>query len=131
MNVKIIRFIQLQKAESIGNRGALELLRKYECAPMNTDQLTKIAQALSDPTRLRIFEAIAAKKEVNCSEIVSQYDLAPGTVSHHLKTLSEAGLIESRRDGQFIYNRVIPETLKQYAEKLGRMATARKARKRR
>ncbi len=98
---------------------------------MNTDQLTKIAQALSDPTRLRIFEAIAAKKEVNCSEIVSQYDLAPGTVSHHLKTLSEAGLIESRRDGQFIYNRAIPETLKEYAEELGHIVAPAKVRKRR
>jgi len=98
---------------------------------MNTDQLAKIAHALSDPTRLRIFEEIAAEKEMNCSEIICQHDLAPGTVSHHLKTLSEAGLIESRRDGQFIYNRVIPETLKQYAEKLGHMATAGKGRKRR
>jgi ArsR family transcriptional regulator len=96
---------------------------------MNTDQLAKIAQALSDPTRLRIFEAIAAKKEVNCSEIVSQYDLAPGTVSHHLKTLSEAGLIESRREGQFIYNRAIPETLKAYTRQLGRMGESARVRK--
>ena len=98
---------------------------------MDTDQLAKIAQALSDPTRLRIFEEIAAKKEMNCSEIICRHDLAPGTVSHHLKTLSEAGLIESRRDGQFIYNRAIPETLKGYAEKLGRMAAAGKTKKER
>ena len=98
---------------------------------MNTEQLAKIANALSDPTRLRIFEAIAAKREMNCSEITCRHELAPGTVSHHLKTLSEAGLIESRRDGQFIYNRAIPQTLKEYTKELGRMGAARKNRKRR
>jgi len=89
---------------------------------MNTDQLARIAHALSDPTRLRIFQTIAVRKEVNCSDLTCQHDLAPGTVSHHLKTLSEAGLIESRREGQFIYNRAIPEALAEYAESVGRLA---------
>lgn len=97
---------------------------------MNTDQLAKIAHALSDPTRLHIFEAIAATKEMNCSEILDRCDLTPGTVSHHLKTLSEAGLIESRRDGQFIYNRAIPERLRQFARELGHMTGANKVKKR-
>jgi ArsR family transcriptional regulator, arsenate/arsenite/antimonite-responsive transcriptional repressor len=98
---------------------------------MNNERLAKIAHALSDPTRLRIFETIAAKKEVNCGNLTCQHDLAPGTVSHHLKTLSDAGLIESRREGQFIYNRALPETLTEYAESLARLAGAGKARKRR
>ena len=97
---------------------------------MNTDQMAKIAHALSDPTRLRIFEAIARKEEITCSEITSQSDLAPATVSHHLKTLLEAGLIESRRDGQFIYKRANPETLKEYTRELGRMTTTAKSKKR-
>ena len=97
---------------------------------MDTDQLAKVAQALSDPTRLRIFETIAAKKEVNCSDIVSQHNLAPGTVSHHLKTLCDAGLIASRREGQFIYNSMIPGALEEYADSLGRLTSAGKSRKR-
>jgi ArsR family transcriptional regulator, arsenate/arsenite/antimonite-responsive transcriptional repressor len=98
---------------------------------MNTEQLAKIAHALSDPTRLRIFETIAAKEEVNCSDLTSRHDLAPGTVSHHLKTLSDAGLIESHREGQFIYNRAIPAALAEYAEAIGCLAGAGKSRKRR
>lgn len=98
---------------------------------MNTDQLAKIAHALSDPTRLRIFETIAAKEEVNCSDLTSRHALAPGTISHHLKTLSEAGLIESRRDGQFIYKRAIPETLAEYAETVCSLTGVGKSRKRR
>lgn len=89
---------------------------------MNADQLAKIAHALSDPTRLSIFEKIASRKEMNCSEILSAHDLSPGTVSHHLKILAEAALVESRRRGQFIYNRSVPLTLKAYAKELKRMA---------
>jgi len=97
---------------------------------MNTDQMAKIAQALSDPTRLRIFETIAARKEVNCGDITSRHDLAPGTVSHHLKTLADAGLIESRREGQFIYNRAIPGLVAEYSKSLGRLAGLGESRKR-
>ncbi|MGA8273833.1 MAG: metalloregulator ArsR/SmtB family transcription factor [Candidatus Sulfotelmatobacter sp.] len=84
--------------------------------------MAKIAQALSDPSRLRILEAIAAKKEMNCSEIICRHELSPATVSHHLKTLAEAGLIETRRDGQFIYNRALPDALQEYAEQVSHMA---------
>jgi ArsR family transcriptional regulator len=89
---------------------------------MNTEQLAKIAHALSDPTRLRIFETIAAQNEINCGQLKSRHDLAPGTVSHHLKTLADAGLIETRREGQFIYNRALPGAIAEYAENLGRLA---------
>jgi ArsR family transcriptional regulator, arsenate/arsenite/antimonite-responsive transcriptional repressor len=93
---------------------------------MDTEKLAKIAHALSDPTRLRIFETIAAKKEVNCSDITCRHALAPGTVSHHLKTLADAGLIESRRKGQFIYNRAIPGALRAYADRVRRLAAPKR-----
>lgn len=96
---------------------------------MNTDQLAKIAHALSDPTRLRIFETIAAKKEVNCGTLTCQHELAPGTISHHLKTLADAGLIESRREGQFVYNRAIPGAVAEYSESLGRLAGGKSRKK--
>jgi ArsR family transcriptional regulator, arsenate/arsenite/antimonite-responsive transcriptional repressor len=88
---------------------------------MDTAQLARIAQALSDPTRLRILEGIAAKGEVSCSAVTCEHRLAPGTVSHHLKTLAEAGLIETRREGQFIYNRAVPDALRQYADEVKRL----------
>jgi ArsR family transcriptional regulator len=98
---------------------------------MDMAQLAKIAQALSDPTRLRILETITAAKEMNCSEVTGCYELAPGTVSHHLKTLADAGLIETRREGQFIYNRALPEALKEYAESIKSLGVRKtKSRKR-
>ena len=89
---------------------------------MNINEVSKISKALADPTRLQIYESIASKPEMYCGEIIERYGLAPGTVSHHLKTLVEAGLIECRREGQFVYNRALPETMREYTQALSRMA---------
>jgi len=92
---------------------------------MDIEQLAKISRALADPTRLRIYEAIAACDEAYCGELVEREGLTPGTVSHHLKILAEAELINSRREGQFIYNRAIPETMKRYSETLTKFSRRR------
>jgi ArsR family transcriptional regulator, arsenate/arsenite/antimonite-responsive transcriptional repressor len=89
---------------------------------MTTNEVAKISKALADPTRLQIYESIAAQPEMYCGEIIERYGLAPGTVSHHLKTLVEAGLIECRREGQFVYNRALPETMREYTQALSRMS---------
>ena len=91
---------------------------------MNPAELAKIAKALADPTRLRIYEAIAQQDEVFCGELVEKHQLSPGTVSHHLKVLADAGLIESRRDGQFIYNRARPNLVRKFGEALNKLAGA-------
>ncbi|MEP6636357.1 MAG: metalloregulator ArsR/SmtB family transcription factor [Acidobacteriota bacterium] len=88
---------------------------------MNRAQIEKISKALGDQTRLLIFEAIAAREQMNCGELVSLQGVTPATVSHHLKTLSEAGLIECRREGQFVYNKAIPETMDAYLRSLAGM----------
>jgi DNA-binding transcriptional ArsR family regulator len=59
-----------------------------------------------------------------CGEILEKYELAPGTLSHHLKALVEAGLIECRREGQFIHSRVLPVTIRDYTQTLSRLARA-------
>jgi ArsR family transcriptional regulator len=98
---------------------------------MDRAQLEKISKALADETRLLIFEAISAKKQMNCGEIVSMREVTPATVSHHLKILNEAGLIACRREGQFVYSRSVPDTIEQYTRTLAKMARSRKpARKR-
>ena len=54
------------------------------------------------------------------STIVTLRRIAAATVSHHLKILSHAGLIECRRHGQFVHNRVVPRTIEVYEELLAR-----------
>lgn len=89
---------------------------------MNHAQIEKISKALADETRLQIFEAIFAKGQMNCSEIVSMRGVTPATVSHHLKVLNEAGLVQCRREGQFVYSRAVPRVLLVYTRTLATLA---------
>jgi ArsR family transcriptional regulator, arsenate/arsenite/antimonite-responsive transcriptional repressor len=98
---------------------------------MDRSQIEKISKALADATRLKIFEAISANKQMNCGEIVSMRGVTPATVSHHLKILSEAELIACRREGQFVYSQALPETIAAYTQALAKMARGKKAARRR
>ena len=98
---------------------------------MDRSKIEKISKALADKTRLRIFEAISACKHMSCGEIVSMRGVTPATVSHHLKILSEAGLIACRREGQFVYSEAVPESIEAYARALTRIAVRKKSPRRR
>ena len=101
---------------------------RYTAArPMDRAQVEKISKALADKTRLRIFEAISGSGHMNCGEIVSMRGVTPATVSHHLKILNEAGLIECRREGQFVYSQSVPGTIKAYTQALSMMVRRKKA----
>jgi ArsR family transcriptional regulator, arsenate/arsenite/antimonite-responsive transcriptional repressor len=93
---------------------------------MDREQIERISKALGDQTRLMIFEAIASREQMNCGEIVALRGVTPATVSHHLKILADAGLIESRRDGQFVYSNVVPETMEEYVRSLGAIVLKKK-----
>lgn len=95
---------------------------------MDRSKIVKISKALADETRLRILEAISAADHMNCGEIVSMRGVTPATVSHHLKILSEAGLIHCRREGQFVNSQAVPETITAYARALAKSARPRKTR---
>jgi ArsR family transcriptional regulator len=88
--------------------------------------LHDVFRALSDPTRLAIFQLlrncateVIIDEEGRCrragaasvGEVCCQVDVAASTVSHHLKELRQAGLIRAERRGRTIYCSVIPEAL--------------------
>lgn len=85
---------------------------------MNRSEVEKISKALADSTRLKIFEAVSAGDRMSCGEIVSMRGVTPATVSHHLRILTEAGLITCQREGQFVYSRAVPETIAAYTQAL-------------
>ena|ERR1700746_2361147 len=93
---------------------------------MDRTEIKKISKALADATRLKIFEAISTGDPMSCGEIVSLRGVTPATVSHHLRILTEAGLIACHREGQFVYSRAVPETIAAYTQALMKMGGGRK-----
>lgn len=65
-------------------------------------QLEKIAKALGDQNRLRILEAIASTGTSCCMDLTERINLAQPSVSHHIKALTEAGLITQSRQGRSV-----------------------------
>ena len=88
---------------------------------MDAAQFQKIAKALADPRRFEILEVIAsAGDEMCCGAVVECFTVAQATVSHHLKELADAGLVETRSEGQFKYLRARPDALAGYVAELQR-----------
>ncbi|GMV24402.1 MAG: hypothetical protein AMXMBFR58_04330 [Phycisphaerae bacterium] len=85
---------------------------------MKDDQIVKIAKALADPTRLLILREIQAAGEMTCSRACELAPVSQPTISHHVKTLEEAGLITVRRDGQFHILRVDGDLLREFSSLL-------------
>lgn len=77
----------------------------------DAERLAPMFKALGDPVRLRLTSMIASRPEVCVCDLTPAFDLSSGTISHHLKTLREAGLVESERRGTYVYYRVRPEAL--------------------
>jgi ArsR family transcriptional regulator len=98
---------------------------------MDATQFQRIAKALADPRRFEIFEEMAASTdELACGRIVERFPVAQATVSHHIKELSDAGLIEIRPEGQFRYCRARTDVLEEYINELRRRAgIARKSKR--
>ncbi len=71
----------------------------------------RVARALGDPTRFRILRTIAGRAEISCQELTGLLRLAQATVSHHLKVLTDAGLVSARKQGPFHYYRLQRDAL--------------------
>jgi ArsR family transcriptional regulator, arsenate/arsenite/antimonite-responsive transcriptional repressor len=94
---------------------------------MDAKKIERISKALGDETRLRIYEMIASQKNLTCSELVTMQGVTPATISHHLKILTDAELIECRKEGQFVHSRAVRKTIAQYTESLARISNGNRA----
>lgn len=76
--------------------------------------------ALGDPVRLRIVSLLLAAPEGSlCGcDLEEPLGLSQPTVSHHMKVLREAGLVEGDRRGRWIHYSVVPQRLEEIAEAL-------------
>lgn len=83
-----------------------ERIRAELPAVRAVEPLAAAARALGDPTRLRIATALAAGDELCVCDVGWVVGQAQGLVSHHLRQLKTAGLVESRRDGRLVMYRL-------------------------
>ena len=93
---------------------------------LSADQFDRIAKALADPTRVAVLEAIGQEEECPCQRLRDVFPVSTGTISHHIKELVRAGLVDARREGQFLHCQLRRDVLKGYtAELLRRMGERR------
>ncbi|MDF2775524.1 MAG: regulatory protein ArsR [Geminicoccaceae bacterium] len=78
------------------------------------DEFLRIAKALADGRRFAILERIAASGDAACQHLCEQFPVSQPTMSHHLRVLVDVGLIEMRRDGQYVHYRLRAETVRAF-----------------
>lgn len=90
-------------------------------SPLEDEQaaeLARVFKALGDPVRLRLMSMIASRGEageVCVCELTPAFELSQPTISHHLKLLRQAGLIDCERRGTWVYYWVLPGVLDKLA----------------
>jgi len=85
-----------------------------------SEKFDRISKALADPQRREILQKLADTAKLNCSDIHALFDISQPTVSHHLKELFYAGLVEKEKRGQFCFYHVNSEALSAYLVELQR-----------
>jgi ArsR family transcriptional regulator, arsenate/arsenite/antimonite-responsive transcriptional repressor len=85
---------------------------------LSKGQFERIAKALSDSRRFALLEAIATSEDYPCQRLCQDFPVTKATISHHLKELVRAGLVEAERQGQYMSYRVRREVLAAYSAEL-------------
>ena len=84
-----------------------------------SEELAARFKALADPTRVAIVNRLSAAEEVCVCDLTESFELSQPTISHHLKILREAGLVESSRRGTWAYYRLVPQAVGSLRTALG------------
>ena len=90
--------------------------------PMSAQQAESVAgllKALADPVRLRLMSLIAGADEACVCELTTTFAVSQPTISHHLRVLREAGLVDSERRGTWVYYRARRDALGAVGELFG------------
>src|SRR5215207_4398290 len=86
--------------------------------PLTPDHFLRVAKALADARRLAILERIAGTGDTACQHLCDTFPVSQPTMSHHLRLLVDVGLIEMRRDGQYVHYRIRTDTIRAYTATL-------------
>lgn len=88
---------------------------QYNNGVLTLKQVEKISKALSDVNRLKIVQAIqSCEDKLECSTITASLNLSQPSVSHHIKKLVDAELIEPQKEGRFYFYSLNKEVMENY-----------------
>jgi ArsR family transcriptional regulator len=91
---------------------------------MDRRTFLRITRALVDGRRFEILERIAAAEdEISCIDLRAEVPISRATLSHHIKELATAGLIETRRESKYMFLRMQRKTWNQYMKRLSKIAS--------
>ena len=82
-------------------------------------ELAERFRALADPTRVAIVNRLSGAEELCVCDLTAAFELSQPTISHHLRILREAGLVESARRGTWAFYRLVPEAVDALRATLG------------
>ncbi|WP_263411068.1 ArsR/SmtB family transcription factor [Terriglobus tenax] len=91
-------------------------------ATLTPKEFARIGRALAEPRRVQMLKDLAAREScMTCGELQETQNITPPTLSHHIKELEVAGLIEVRREGRCGYLSVNRDVLKAYLDELSQI----------
>lgn len=86
---------------------------------MNDELAVKVYKALGEPTRLKLVKTLISAPQMACQEIAERLDIqANSTLTHHLKLLTDCGLLKAEKEGTYRYYSLQKDVLKKYAPTL-------------
>ena len=89
---------------------------------LSAKQIEQIGRALAEPRRVQLLKQIGAQQQAcPCSTLLEAHDITPATLSHHLKELETAGLIQSARLGKNVHLTVDRAVLHAYLDQLSKI----------
>ena len=89
---------------------------------LSEEQIHLIAKALADPRRLELLRQIGScTKPAQCAEIKDCHPVSAATLSHHMKELETAGLVQVMREGKFVSYLLRRDVLHAYTEQLAKL----------